>query len=417
MLGVGLGCLLSACTSDPQSGPPAGSGGSLWDGAIAPAPASSCGSVRLTSYTAASGGWCEFDRSAQVLPDFARQGMTLAIAEPYNGSSYGGDPGQACGECWEISTITDTRIVMVHDLCPVQGNPLCAGAHFHFDLSQESAQALHGGGLDEAQARRIACPVVGNVHAQINDRNEWGYVRLAFVNHALPIHKAEYRATSGAQWRAVQRSGGAWHVLDDNETFAKGSPGGVFRLTSAQGQVLEMPGVLTYDTHKGAFFDLGAQLTDQAPVSGPACVFVPPATVYGDGYGGIDQVRWMPNPWEPAAASETSAGCYQGSCVRIDNLAQWGGLHIYYRQAFPSTTFAKLSLRVRALSGGGEMKVAPSHEGDRCEETSISVADAWSQHTIDVKAVCAGHDLINALTIQNLGAATVLLLDDIVFSP
>ena len=63
------------------------------------------------------------------------------------------------------------------------------------------------------------------------------------------------------------------------------------------------------------------------------------------------------------------------------------------------------------------MKVAPGLEGDRCAETSINVGSEWGQSTIDVKAVCAGHDLINTVTIQNLGGATILLLDDIVFSP
>ena len=64
-----------------------------------------CGSVRLTSYNAGSQGWCEFPRNANFLPSFVRNGVTGAIAEPWNGSSYDGDPGEACGECWEIDTI------------------------------------------------------------------------------------------------------------------------------------------------------------------------------------------------------------------------------------------------------------------------------------------------------------------------
>src|SRR5512138_3880223 len=70
-------------------------------GQVASQPSDTCGSVRLTSYSASNGGWCEFDRSAPMLPDFVRQGLTLAIAEPWNGSSYGGANGEACGECWE----------------------------------------------------------------------------------------------------------------------------------------------------------------------------------------------------------------------------------------------------------------------------------------------------------------------------
>jgi hypothetical protein len=120
---------------------------------------SGCGSVRLTSYEASDSGWCEFSINHAELPEFVRDQMTLAIAEPYNGSSYGGEPGEACGECWEIDTISATQVVMVNNLCPIEGNPLCAGGHFHFDLSQQAGAALGGGGLDAAVVRRVPCPV------------------------------------------------------------------------------------------------------------------------------------------------------------------------------------------------------------------------------------------------------------------
>ncbi|MBI5532937.1 MAG: hypothetical protein HY898_09495 [Deltaproteobacteria bacterium] len=423
LVALAAASLFGCSSSDSTPAGAAGAGGSggttaAGDGSVSPGPSAECGSVRLTSYTASASGWCEYDRTLSILPASVQQGLTLAIAEPYNGASYGGAVGEACGECWEISTISDTRTVMVHDLCPIQGNPLCAGAHFHFDLSQESAQALHGGGLDEAQARRVPCPVTGNIHAQINDRNEWGYLRVAFVNHRIPIQTVEYRSASGTEWRSVQRSGGAWHVVEDNETFAKGRPGGVFRVTSAQGEVIETPNVLTYEIAKGSVFDLGGQLTDQKPAAGSACVFVPPATVYGDGYGGIDQVRWQINPWGSAKGSETTEGCFgdKGSCIRVDSLGQYSGFHIYYRQAFPTTTFAELSMRFKAVSGGGELVVAPSHEGDRCTETKVTVGAEWSQAVIDVTAACASLPAINAVTVDNPGATMVLLVDDVVFA-
>jgi EXPB1-like domain 1 len=390
-----------------------GGGGS--GGAPVDPPSGTCGSVRLTSYTAGPRGWCEFDSTHSFLPAFVREGLTLAIAEPYNGSSYKGEPGEACGECWELDTLGGTRVVMVNNLCPIEGNPLCAGGHFHFDLSTEAGQALDAGGLDEGQARRVPCPVDGNAYVQINDRNEWGYLRLAFLNHRIPIRKAEYRAADGTTWRDVQRSGGAWHVLDDNETFAASGPGGVFRLTSAQGEVLEMPAVLGYDVPSGSTFDLGGQLTDQDPPQGGACVFVPPAEVYGNGYGGIDQVRWTMNPWGDATASETTDGCYAGSCIRIDSLGQYNGLHIYYRQAFPSSTFSKLSLRIRALSGPGNIRVAASLEGERCTETTAEAGSEWSIVTIDLASTCGGLSNINAVTIDNPSDTKVLLLDDVMF--
>lgn len=398
------------------SGGGSGSGGSGGSGGGAQPPSDACGSVRLTAYTASSGGWCEFDRTLPVLPSFVRDGLTLAIAEPYNGSSYEGESGESCGECWEIDTLADTRVVMVHDLCPIEGNPLCAGGHFHFDLSTEAGSVLDAGGLDEAQARRVPCPVDGNIHIQINDRNEWGYLRLQFVNQRIPIRKAEYRADNGTSWRPVQRSGGAWHVLDDNETFAASGPGGVFRITSAQGEVLECPAVLPYDRQKGSTFDLGAQLTDQHPASGGACVFEPPRVIYDDAYGGIDEVRWTMNPWGGATDSEVTDGCYHGSCIRLDNLGQWEGFHIYYRKAFPASTFSTLSLRVRSLSGNGEITVAPSHDGERCAEKTVAVGPAWSDVSIDVTSACSAVPAINAMTVSNLSDPMVLLLDDVSFA-
>jgi hypothetical protein len=406
-----------ACGNDDDRGGTAGAGGSGGSGGGIQPPSDSCGSVRLTSYTAAPGGWCEFDRTRPVLPSFVREGLTLAIAEPYNGSSYEGESGESCGECWEIDTLGATHVVMVHDLCPIQGNPLCAGGHFHFDLSTEAGMALDAGGLDEGQARRVPCPVQGNVHVQINDRNEWGYLRLQFVNHRIPIRSAEYRAADGATWQSVQRSGGAWHVLDDNQTFASGGPGGVFRLTSAQGEVLECPNSLGYDVLSGTTFDLGAQLTDQKPSTGGACVFEPPRTVYGDGYGGIDEVRWMMNPWGSARASEVTEGCFAGSCIRVDDLGQYNGFHIYYRQAFPSDTFSTLSLRLRALSGGGEIVVAPSADGERCTETRTTVGSEWTDVVVEVPSACTALPSINAVTVDNPSGPMVLLLDDIRFAP
>jgi hypothetical protein len=403
------------CSDDSGTGPGDGAVDGTVD--VRPGPSAGCGSVRLTSYTASSGGWCEYDRTHAFLPAFVREGLTLAVAEPYNGSSYGGASGEACGECWEIDTITDTRTVMVHDLCPIEGNPLCAGAHFHFDLSGEAGAALHAGGLDEAQARRVPCPVEGNVHIQLNDRNEWGYVRLQFVNHRIPIRSADYRAADGVEWRPVQRSGGAWHVLEDNTTFAAAGPGGVFRLTSAQGEVLETPNVLEYAVGAGATFDLGAQLTDLEPPEGGACVFEPPATVYADGYGGIDEVRWQMNPWGEASASETTEGCWGGggSCIRLDRFAQWSGFHIYYRQPFPTGTFATLALRLRVPSGSATLNVAPGLEGERCDETVVTVGTEWTETTIDLAASCTALATLNEVTADNPGPTTTVLIDDVRF--
>jgi len=390
------------------------SGGAEDDGPVAPGVGDVCGSVRLTHYTAGSTGWCEFDRTQPLLPAFVRSGMTLAIAEPYDGSSYGGEPGESCGECWEIDTLGATRTVMVHDLCPIAGNPICAGGHFHFDLSSEAAQALQSSGLDEGKARRVACPVEGNVGLQVIDRNQWGYLRFQVVNHRIPVRSVEHRTAGGTTWSAAKRDGGAWHVLDGGETFGRDKPGGVFRITSAQGETLETPNVLTYDVPAHSTFDLGAQLTDQAQASGPSCIFEPPALVYGDGYGGIDEVRWTMNPWGTAKASEVTQGCYGGSCIRVDGLASASGFHVYYRQAFAAGIYSALSLRAQAVSGGGGLEIAASRGGVRCQGTAVTVGREWAEARIDLAATCTNLDTIDAVTVYG-GAAMVLLLDDVRF--
>src|SRR3990172_3848067 len=166
-------------SGDGQGGGGGGNGG----GGAAPQPDSTCGSVRMTYYDlTGSRGWCEFDRTLPVLPASVRSGLTTAISEPWNGSSYGGAPGEACGECWEVATLGVTRTVMVDNLCPIEGNPVCAGDHFHMDLSHEAATALQMNGLEEGQARRVPCPVSGNIFLEILDRNQSGYLRFAVVN-------------------------------------------------------------------------------------------------------------------------------------------------------------------------------------------------------------------------------------------
>jgi expansin (peptidoglycan-binding protein) len=383
------------------------------DAGIADQPGAECGSVRLTQYTAAAGGWCEYDRTLAVLPEDVQAGMTTAISEPWNGSSYDGEPGEACGECWELDTINGTRVVMVHDLCPIEGNPLCAGEHFHFDLAGEAAAAVGGGGLDEGSTRRVPCPVEGNVFAQIIDRNEWGYLRVQFVNHRIPIRTAEFCAADGEAWFPLERSGGAWHVVENGEALAADGAGGVFRLTSAQGEVVEATSALGYDLGIGAVFDLGVQLADQAPAAGETCEFVPPADVYVDGWGGIPEVRWQPNPWDGTEIAEVDSGCRSGSCLGVSPFEQWSGFHLYYRQPFPVDTFATLTLWARAASGEGAIDVAPNGDGGQCQVTSVALGDDWSQITVDVAGACEGLDTLNTVTVQNTGAAFELMLDDV----
>jgi expansin (peptidoglycan-binding protein) len=414
ILGVYVVVLSSTvlCSAGCESGDSGSKSGPVEN--VAGAPSESCGDVRLTSYTASKGGWCEFDRTAAVLPASVRQGLTLAIAEPWNGSSYGGDPGESCGECWEITSLDSTQIVMVHDLCPVEGNPVCNGSHFHFDVSTETAKALNLQGLDAASTRRVPCPVTGNAHLQIIDRNEWGYVRFQVVNHRIPVRKIEFRDGTDPTYYPAERSGGAWAVAEHGESFAKDAAGGRFRLTSAQGEVLEMPNVLDYGVAKGDLFDLGAQFTDQEPSNGGTCEFFPPADVYVNGYGGIDEVRWIMNPWADADPEETTSGCRDGKCLRISGMGSGDGFHVYYRQSFDPKIFARLHLAAKTDKGSGAVGVTLTGDDASCTTTEIALTPEWQAYDIDLSTVCATTNAINSVTVYGEAELT-LFVDDLRF--
>jgi hypothetical protein len=176
--------------------------------------------------------------------------------------------------------------------------------------------------------------------------------------------------------------------------------------------------VLDYDVQIDAAFDTGAQFAE-AEAEGKTCQFVPPGAVYDEGWGGIDQVRWQCNPWGDAKCSEVSDGCADGSksCVLVSDLEQWGGFHIYYGQSFPTPTFSKLSLKLRAKSGSGEVTVSPSQEGTRCDETTVSVGPKWVSVEIDVAASCQSLSELNALTVSNQSDTMDLLVDEIRYAP
>ncbi|MBW2456127.1 MAG: hypothetical protein JRI68_16530 [Deltaproteobacteria bacterium] len=426
-LGWWAAALIVACgsgdddwTPETSSSSSSGSGGgssSSGSSGTAGGPAADCGSVRMTYYGATDRRWCGFDRTHPLLPEFVRQGMTVAVAEPYNGSSYEGDPGEACGECWELDTTFGTEIVMVHDLCPIEGNPICAGSHFHFDVSGEVAAAVDGGGwLGEGAVRRVPCPVTGNIHATISDRNQWGYLKVAFFNHRFPIRSVEYRPTGADSWLPMERCLARWCEAEDMDTFADGGPGAVFRLTSAAGETVEGTEVLTDGVAVEADFDTGIQF---APVEPPtdSCQFVPPGDVYDEQWGGIDGVRWEPNTWGDTNLSEVANVCAEdsASCLRLGNFAG-SGLHITYRHVFPTTTFAQLTLRLRAASGSGQVDVAPRSEESRCANTTTAdVGPDWTTVTIDVAASCTDTDWVQGLTISQASGPMDLMVDEIRF--
>lgn len=388
---------------------------------VGPTPGDTCGGIRLTHYTASNVGYCQWDRTLPFLPTFVRDGMTAAIAEPWLGGSYGGDPGAACGECWEIDSLTGSTLVMIHDLCPIAGNPICAGSFFHFDLADEAGAVLVGNGVSAASARRVACPVSGGVRVQVNDQNP-GYVRLSFVNHRIPIARAFVRGAGPGvaidnPWVPLEREGGAFVLVSMTTPLARGGDALEFRVESAQGEVLDFPTPVPTGATGGAVVDLGAQLTDRGQSPGPSCRFRAPSDVYVDGFGGIDAVRWRFNGWAPAVqADEVSVGCVAGTCLRVTGLAAWSGFHIYYVEPFATSSFTRVVLSARVASGGASVSFAPSRAGVTCTPTVVPLTDVAQSVSIDLASACAGQSELDAVTVQ-VQAGTTLILDDVRFEP
>ncbi|MGE0784619.1 MAG: hypothetical protein AB7S26_02950 [Sandaracinaceae bacterium] len=411
--------ILGACDGDGDGG---GDGGSRRDGGVVQPPSDECGPVRLTNYTLGESGWCEIRHDIAQLPAFVRdQRQTAAIAEPFNGSSYGGEPGESCGECWEVTSATATTVVMITDLCPIMGNEPCNGAVFHLDISSEASQVLNAGFFDMGAARRVPCPVEGNIHVVVNDENV-SYMRLAFIDQRIPIRSASVQAVdgSGAALGApveLSRSGGAWEAISDMP-LDRGGAGVVFTLTSATGQTVESSVVVPAHPSHGEVFDLGVQV--DAESSGGTCQFAAPGDVYVDQWGGIEGVRWSINPWGEAESGfhgEVTDGCFAGSsCVRLDTLGQYAGFHVTYPMHFPTSSFSRLTMQLSA-DIAGQLNVMPSIEGERCDMTVVDVGPGFTEVSIDVAAVCGGRAELNGFTVDNPGPRMALTLDDVRFVP
>lgn len=114
---------------------------------------------------------------------YTNPGYSAAVSQNLYGAGPGDGAGPACGTCWRLTGQTDssgnqlsnagtTIVVMVNNLCPANGNPLCAqnglsgtnqyGANVNFDLCSDSgAQAAFFGndgvGLAIGTATQVDC--------------------------------------------------------------------------------------------------------------------------------------------------------------------------------------------------------------------------------------------------------------------
>jgi len=114
---------------------------------------------------------------------YTSPGYSAAVSQNLYGAGPGQGAGPACGTCWKLTIQTDSSgntvsnagnsiVVKVTNLCPAEGNPLCAqatlsdtnqyGANVNFDtcINSGASAALFGSdgvGLGVGTAEEVDC--------------------------------------------------------------------------------------------------------------------------------------------------------------------------------------------------------------------------------------------------------------------
>lgn len=114
---------------------------------------------------------------------YTQPGFSAAVSQNLYGVGPGAGQGPGCGTCWKLTAETDSSgnalsnagnsiVVMINNLCPADGNPLCSqnslggtnqyGANVNFDLCRDSGAAdaffgSSGVGLAVGTAQQVDC--------------------------------------------------------------------------------------------------------------------------------------------------------------------------------------------------------------------------------------------------------------------
>ena len=114
---------------------------------------------------------------------YTKPGFSAAVSQNLYGAGPGQGQGPGCGTCWRITGQTDSSgkalsnagtsiVVMINNLCPADGNPLCSqnglsgtnqyGANVNFDLCSDSGASAaffgnSGVGLAIGTATEVDC--------------------------------------------------------------------------------------------------------------------------------------------------------------------------------------------------------------------------------------------------------------------
>ncbi|KYG46753.1 glycoside hydrolase family 45 protein [Acidomyces richmondensis BFW] len=109
---------------------------------------------------------------------YTSPGYSAAVSQNLYGAGPGQGAGPACGTCWRLTIETDSSgntvsnagnsiVVKVTNLCPADGNPLCAqatlsdtnqyGANVNFDSASAALFGSDGVGLGVGTAEEVDC--------------------------------------------------------------------------------------------------------------------------------------------------------------------------------------------------------------------------------------------------------------------
>jgi hypothetical protein len=171
----------------PVSSAPASSPTGSTKPATSTTPASSGGLTYKASFTHYGAGDsfgspnCNTNTAACFF--YTQPGFSAAASQNLFGVGPGAGAGPACGTCWKLTGQTDSSgnklsnagtsiVVMINNLCPADGNPLCSqnglsgtnqyGANVNFDLCSDSGASAaffgnSGVGLAVGTATQVDC--------------------------------------------------------------------------------------------------------------------------------------------------------------------------------------------------------------------------------------------------------------------
>ena len=155
--------------------------------------------------------------------------------------------GFSCGACYEVACVGSqyvqgpvcnptTVTVTISNLCPTEGNPLCAPPFHHLDMSEPAWAVLSPkrvAGVLQTKMRRVPCPRQGGLRFMLSGNPFYLQTLVFNVGGAGDIRGVEVSA-DGGPWMQMEHNWGAQYSIKQG---LLGKALG-FRITSSSGDVL-----------------------------------------------------------------------------------------------------------------------------------------------------------------------------------